>query len=116
MLDDFGSPDADQQKHGGKFNFPEEKEEQKIEREENAHDAGFQNEHQGHIFLDTHLFPATNHRQHGEQSIEDNQRQAQAINTQEIVDIELYGTSLETDPGQVYRVWEMVEVTKVIAI
>src|SRR6266852_6311327 len=116
MLHDLDPPDTDQEEHGSQFNFPEQEEEQQVERHEYAHHASFQDQHQGHIFLDTRFFPAANHCQHGQQGIQHDQGQTQPINTQEIADIELDITRLEGDPWQVYRVRQMVEVTKIITI
>src|SRR6266567_2782026 len=115
MLDGLAAPDTDQEEHGGQLNFPEEEKEQQVERQEHTHHTCFQDQHQCHVFLDAHFFPATNNGQHGQQGIQDHHWQAQPINTEGITDIELGATSREMDPLEVDRVFQVVEATKVVA-
>src|SRR5258708_38048303 len=98
MLDGLTSPDADQQEHGGEFNFPEEEEEKQIHSREDAHHTSFKQQEQGHIFLHAHLLPTANHGQHSQQRVQNDQGQAQTINTQEEIDFEADRTSFKVNP------------------
>ena len=66
MLHRLGAPDTDQQEHRGQLDFPEEEEEEQVSRQEDTHDACFQDQHERHIFLDTHLLPAADDSQHSQ--------------------------------------------------
>src|SRR5581483_7782393 len=84
------TPNSNEQKHGDEFHFPEEEEEDKVQRREDTHHTCFQQEDEGHIVFGA-LFnvPRANDGQEAEQAIEDNHRQAEAISPQEIVNFEL---------------------------
>src|SRR6266700_565198 len=101
MLDGLVAPDADEQEHRGQLNLPEQEEEQQIERHKHAHHTGFQQQQQGHVVLDVWPLPTTDDGQHHQQRVQDYQRQAQAVNTQEVVDLDADTTRVKINPRQV---------------
>ena len=85
MLDGIAAPHTDQQEHGSQFHFPEEEEEEEVQRHKDAHDTSFQEKQQRHIIFDSLLLPPTNDREHCQQCVEYHHRQAQAVNTQVVI-------------------------------
>src|SRR5579885_1272508 len=112
MLDDIAAPDTDQQEHRGQLDLPEEEEEQQIERQEDAHHPRLQDQQQGYIILDARLLPAADNRQQRQQRVQEHHRQAQAINAQEVIDIELDRARFRLNPGNVNRIGQLAQAAK----
>src|ERR1700692_1719585 len=54
------TPDTDQQEHRSQLDFPEQEEEDQINRHKDTHHTRFQQQDQGNIFFDALFFPAAN--------------------------------------------------------
>ena len=80
------SPDADQQVHGDEHGFPENEEEEEIERHEDAEHAGLQNEKPDVVFLDAILDggPGGEDRDPAEQRSEHDQQERNAVDAQHV--------------------------------
>lgn len=82
------TPDADQEVHRQQHDFPEDIEEEEVERHEDAEHAGLEQQEQHQIaangFGDA---PRGHHRQHADQRGEQDERQADAVDSQAIVHV-----------------------------
>src|ERR1019366_2507013 len=75
------TPDPDEQGHGDEHRFPEDKEENKIQRAEHANHRGLHNQQADHELLDASLdvAPGTEHAQGHDKSRQQDQKEADAI-------------------------------------
>ena len=83
------APDADQEVHRQQHHFPEHIEQEEVERQEDAQHAGFQQQEQYAVGL--HVLghrPTGTHRQQADQCGEHDQRQADPVDSHEVVDVE----------------------------
>ncbi len=84
-----GAPDGNQEIHRDDFNFPEQEEEQQVERGEYTQDAGLQQQQPGEIFPDSQMdFPGDQHHQETQDGHQEDQRQADAVHAQMIEGID----------------------------
>src|ERR1700693_314805 len=116
MLYNIAAPDANQQEHRGQLYFPEQEEEQQIERHEDAHHACFQQQQQCHVFFDSWFFPAAYDCQHSQQGIQNDHRQAQTVHAQEVINAESETVCRKVNPWQVYWILRTIEVTEIVAV
>ncbi len=116
MFDLLVAPDTDEQEHRSQLDFPEDEEEQQVERHEDAHHTSFEQEQQSHILFDTVFLPAADNSQHGEQRIQNDHRQAESVNAETVINFEMHGAGLKVNPGQPCRVRRVDEIAKIKAI
>ena len=78
------APDRDDEVHRDQHGFPEDKEEQEIERHEDAQHAGLQDQEKGVIFLETVLDrgPARQDRQEPDHRSQHHQQQSQPVDAE----------------------------------
>ena len=92
----FAAPHADHQVHGNQHRFPENEEQEEVERHEGAQHAGFEDQHEDHEFL--HLgvdaLPGAQQRNRRQQRRQHEQRQADAV------DADVIGDAQPADPGR----------------
>ena len=83
------APDADEKVHRQEHHFPEDVEEEEVQRHEDAQHARLQEEEEDAIGADVFLDrPTGPHRQHAEERSEHDQRQADAVQAEMVVDVE----------------------------
>src|ERR1700704_3275637 len=80
------SPDANQQVHGHKHGFPEDEEEEEIERHENAEHAGLKDQEPDVVFLDAVLNrgPGRQDRDPAQQRREHDEQKGDAVDAQHV--------------------------------
>ena len=93
------SPDPDQEVHGDEHHFPEDVEEEKVQRAEDPDHPGLQKEDADHEFFDLvlNILPAGHDRDEGEKGREKNQKQADPVDSQVI------GNPVIGDPGDLFH-------------
>ena len=93
------APDADEEVHRQQHHFPHHVEEEEVERAEDAEQSRFQKQEQGEVGLHALLDPErVDEAQDPKQAGQEDQRQAQTVNTEEVVDVE------DRDPAAVLDV------------
>src|SRR4029077_10439201 len=81
------APNTDEKIHRHQHDFPKDIKKEKVQRDERAEHPGFQQEHEEKIFLDLILYrPRGENRQRHKKSREQNQKQADAIDADDILD------------------------------
>ena len=82
------APDADQEIHRQQHHFPEDVEQEEIQRHEHAHHAGVEHQQQGEVTLDA-LFDseADEHRDEADQRRQQDHRDADAVHADEVIDV-----------------------------
>ena len=82
------APHADEEIHGDQHCFPEEKEQEEIEGNEDANHPGFESQQKQVKFLDAMMraMPRGEHADGGEEGGEDNQEHADAVHAKVIID------------------------------
>ena len=92
------APDADEEVHRQQHHFPEHVEQEEVQRHEHAQHARFQHQKQHavglHVLVDR---PTGRHRQHAQERGQEHQRETDAVDAQEILDVE------RRNPGHVER-------------
>src|SRR5580704_5759832 len=85
------APNADEQVHRNQHYFPEEEEEEEVERKEDADDSDFQQQDGDEEFFDALLdaLPRTEYGDYREKGRQDDQKDADAVDSQMIVDVGL---------------------------
>ena len=98
------APDADEQVHRDEHHFPEEEEEEKVEREEDAYDADFQKQDGDEKFFDALLdaAPRTEDGDDGKERRQDDEEHADAVHAEVIVDVGLRKRLLRRDAMRAY--------------
>ncbi len=93
------SPDPDQEVHGDQHHFPENVEEEKVQGDEDPDHPGLQEEEADHELFDLVLdiLPAGDDRDEGEKSGQQNQEEADPVDSQEI------GDPVIRDPGDLFH-------------
>ena len=92
------SPDSDEERHGNEHHFPEQEEEEKIQRNEHANDTDFQQQHHDEEFFDAMIdaVPRSQNRNRRQKRRQNHQEHADAVYAQVIVD------GREVDPFHVF--------------
>ena len=82
------APDTDEEGHGDEHDFPEEKKEEEVEREEDTNDADFEHQQHDEKFLDAFVnaVPGSDDGDGGEESRQDDEEDAEAVDAEVIVD------------------------------
>ncbi len=82
------APDADQERHRDQHHFPEKEENEKVQRQEHADDADFQQQQHHVEFLDAvmHALPRSQHADRRQQRGQDHQEHADPIHAQVVID------------------------------
>ncbi len=98
------SPNADEEIHGDEHDFPEEKKEEEIEREEDTDHADFEHQQHDEEFLDAMLdaIPGREYGNSGQERSQDDEEQADAVQTEMIVngrDVDPFGEFFELIAG-----------------
>src|SRR5258708_8958080 len=116
MIFGLTATDTNQQEHRSQLDFPEEEEEEEVQRDKDTHDARFQEQQQSQVFFNPRFLPATDHCQQSQQAVQHNHWQAQTINTQVVVNIEMQGASRKLNPGHLYTIPHIAQATKAFVI
>ncbi len=83
------APDADQEVHRHEADLPEDVEKEEVERDEHAQHPHFEREEEGEVFLRPLVDdPRVDDRQRGQQCGQEDERYADAIDAEEVVDVE----------------------------
>ena len=82
------APDADQEIHRQQHHFPEDVEQEEIQRHEHADHAGVEHQQQGEVALDALFDPeAGEHRDEANQRGQQHHRDADAVHADEVIDV-----------------------------
>ncbi len=93
------APDADQEVHGQEHDFPEDVEQEEIQRQERAQHAGFQKQKQHAVAADETVdLPASDHGQKRQHCGQDHERHADAVGAHVVVDVEVRDPRIARQP------------------